>query len=54
MTNYSKEELELIEKKYGKNSRTYKLLMGALDSEDDNDVLVVTGSVNFKPGKDKK
>ena len=54
MTNYSKEQLEFIEKKYGKNSRTYKLLMGAVDSKDDDDDLIVTGSVNLKPGKDKK
>tara|TARA_Y100001970_G_C14006402_1_gene736086 strand:- start:625 stop:783 length:159 start_codon:yes stop_codon:yes gene_type:complete len=50
---YSKEEIDWLKKKYGENSRTYKLLMDAVPS-DNGDDLVVTGSVNLKPGKDKK
>jgi len=42
---YSQEQIDLIKKRYGENSSTYKLLMDAVGS-DDGDDLVVTGSVN--------
>lgn len=48
---YSQEQIDFIKQRYGENSRTYKLLMNSLDS-DDGDDLVVTGSVNLTPGED--
>ncbi len=50
---YSQEEIDFIKKRYGENSRTYKLLMDAVGS-DDGDDLVVTGSVNLRPGEDEE
>lgn len=50
---YSQEQIDLIKKRYGENSRTYKLLMDAVPSGNDDD-LVVTGSVNLRPGEDEE
>ena len=46
---YSQEEVEFIKNRYGENSRTYKLLMEAVDFDDDSDDLFVTGSVTLRP-----
>ncbi len=48
---YSQEQIDFIKQRYGENSRTYKLLMNSIDS-DDGDDLVVTGSVNLRPGEE--
>tara|TARA_Y100000287_G_C13918594_1_gene208933 strand:+ start:232 stop:390 length:159 start_codon:yes stop_codon:yes gene_type:complete len=50
---YSQEQIDFIKQRYGENSRTYKLLMNTLES-DDGDDLVVTGSVNLRPGEDEE
>ena len=50
---YSQEQIDFIKQRYGENSRTYKLLMDSVNS-DNGDDLVVTGSVNLRPGEDEE